>query len=98
MSKFTARQKKNIVSAYAAGGVFYAIKHADQNGCLTGFNCRHTLGDYVPGVKPDTIPTDVIERRRSIEQKQREYEREIRKYKKASTVIQGVNPKQAKLF
>ena len=29
MSKFTARQKKNIVSAYAAGGVFYAIKHAD---------------------------------------------------------------------
>ena len=69
-----------------------------QNGCLTGFNCRHILGDYIPGVKPETIPTDVIERRRSIEQKQREYERDIRKYRKSSVVLQDINPRLASKY
>ena len=49
-----------------------------QNGCLTGFNCRHRLGDYKPGVKPIPIPTEYIEKRRAIEEKQRALEREIR--------------------
>lgn len=57
-----------------------------QNGCLTGFNCRHKLGDYVPGVAPQAIPKKVIERRRAVEEKQREYEREIRNYKKAAVL------------
>lgn len=67
-----------------------------QNGCLTGFNCRHQLGDYVPGVKPLAIPKKVIERRRAVEEKQREYEREIRNYKKAAVIAE--NPKQAANF
>jgi hypothetical protein len=67
-----------------------------QNGCLTGFNCRHKLADYVPGVKPQTIPKKVIERQRAIEEKQREYERDIRNYKKAAVIAE--NPKQAANF
>ena len=69
-----------------------------QNGCLTGFNCRHKLGDYIPGVKPKAIPGDVIKRRRALEEKQRDYERQIRKYKKAAAVMKDTNPKQAKIF
>lgn len=53
-----------------------------QDGCITGFNCRHILRDYVPGAKPQAIPKRVIERQRAIEEKQREYERRIRDYKK----------------
>lgn len=69
-----------------------------QNGCLTGFNCRHTLGDYIPGVKPLSIPDKVIEKRRALEQKQREYEREIKKYKKAVIANKGMLPKQTEIF
>jgi hypothetical protein len=65
-----------------------------QNGCLTGFNCRHRLIDYIPGVKPQTIPKKVIERQRAIEEKQREYEREIRAYKKGA--VSTTNKDEAK--
>ena len=67
-----------------------------QNGCLTGFNCRHTLGDYKPGAKPIAIPEKVIAKRREIEQKQREYERQIREQKKLYIQLKDVNPKAAK--
>ncbi len=67
-----------------------------QNGCLTGFNCRHILQDYAPGAKPQAIPTKVIERQRAIEEKQRSYERDIRDYKKAAVIAE--NPKQAANF
>ena len=67
-----------------------------QNGCLTGFNCRHKLGDYKPGVKPLPIPTEYIEKRRAIEERQRAFEREIRQYKRAAIVSD--NPKQRAAF
>ena len=50
------------------------------NGTLTGFNCRHTTTPYKKGNKPGHIPQDVIERQRAIESRQRELERNIRKY------------------
>lgn len=50
------------------------------NGTLTGFNCRHTTTPYEKGNKPGHIPQDVIERQRAIESRQRELERNIRKY------------------
>lgn len=70
---------------------------AYQNGCLTGFNCRHRLGDYKRGVKPLPIPTAVIEKRRAIEQRQRGYERAIREQKKLYIQLKDVNPKAARL-
>jgi hypothetical protein len=65
-----------------------------QNGCITGFNCRHKLADYIPGVKPQAIPKNVIERQRAIEEKQREYERDIRAYKKGA--VSTTNKDEAK--
>ena len=50
------------------------------NGTLTGFNCRHTTTPYKKGNKPNHIPSDVIERQRTIESRQRELERKIRQY------------------
>ena len=51
-----------------------------KNGTLSGFNCRHTISPYKKGSKPSHIPEEVIERQRDLEQKQRFYERTIRKY------------------
>lgn len=51
-----------------------------RNGILSGFNCRHTTKPYVKGYKPDHIPEDVLERQRTIEKRQRELERVVRKY------------------
>ena len=65
-----------------------------QNGCLTGFNCRHKLGDYIPNVKPESIPSRVIKRQRAIEQRQREYEREIRRYKRAVVVSNNAEERE----
>lgn len=64
-----------------------------QNGCITGFNCRHQLIPYKPGAKPQVIPKEVIERRRKLEEKQRAFEREIRYYKRYAVQAKGVNPK-----
>ena len=50
------------------------------NGTLTGFNCRHTTTPYEKGNRPGHIPSDVIERQRAIESRQRELERKIRQY------------------
>lgn len=69
---------------------------AYHNGCLTGFNCRHRLGDYKRGVKPLAIPTAVIERRRAIETRQREYERAIREQKKLYIQLKDVNKNAAR--
>lgn len=51
-----------------------------RNGCLSGFNCRHTTSPYKKGSKPAHIPEDVLERQRAIEKRQRELERTVRKY------------------
>lgn len=67
-----------------------------QNGCLTGFNCRHKLGDYKPGVKPLPISTEYIEKRRAIEEKQRAFERNIRHYKREA--ILATNKKDREEF
>lgn len=50
------------------------------NGTLTGFNCRHTTTPYKKGNKPRHIPSEVIERQRAIEIRQRELERRVRQY------------------
>lgn len=65
-----------------------------QNGCLTGFNCRHTLKAYAPGNKPVPIPADVIERQREIDHVQRLYERKIRDSKVSELLNYGVNQKE----
>ncbi len=67
-----------------------------QNGCITGFNCRHTLQAYRPGERPKPIPTAVIQKRREVEEKQRAYEREIRYQKRLAVQADGINNALAK--
>lgn len=67
-----------------------------QNGCITGFNCRHELVPYRPNLKMREIPAEAVERRRAIEQRQRAYEREIRGYKRLYVQLKGIDPKEAK--
>ena len=71
-----------------AAGVTY------QNGCLTGFNCRHILRPYEPNVKVAPIPAGEIKKRREIEEKQRSMERRIRELRRAHIVEN--NPKEAR--
>lgn len=63
-----------------------------QNGCITGFNCRHKLVPYVPHKPPVIIPDKAIKERRAIELKQREMEREIRYQKRLSIQTKGIYP------
>jgi hypothetical protein len=67
-----------------------------QNGCITGFNCRHILQPYRPKEVVRAIPTAVIERRREVEERQRAYEREIRYQKRLAVQASGVNNALAK--
>lgn len=63
-----------------------------QNGCITGFNCRHQLIPYATGNRPMPIPADVIARRRAVEQRQREMERDIRAQKRKAVLMRNVSP------
>ena len=63
-----------------------------QNGCITGFNCRHRLVPYVPHKPPTIIPEKAIKERRAIETAQREMEREIRYQKRLAIQTKGVYP------
>lgn len=63
-----------------------------QNGCLTGFNCRHKIMPYKKGAQPKPIPARVINRQRELEATQREYERSIRRYKDYAVQYKGINP------
>lgn len=67
-----------------------------QNGCITGFNCRHQLIPYEEGNRPMEIPADVIARRRAIEQRQREMERNIRAQKRKAILMRNISPEAYK--
>jgi hypothetical protein len=63
-----------------------------QNGCITGFNCRHQLIPYENGNRPMPIPEDVIARRRAVEQRQRKMERNIRAQKRKAILMRNISP------
>lgn len=59
---------------------FYTAKSSGRsyyNG-LFGFNCRHKMVEYKPGMRDIPIPKEVIERRRKLEEGQRKMERQYR--------------------
>lgn len=69
-----------------ATDIYYTTKAGKtyKNGCISGFNCRHKLKAYTKGSMPDKIPKSVIEKQRWIDQTQRAYERQVRKYESRS--------------
>ncbi len=75
---------RDIYSTTKAGKTY-------KNGCTSGFNCRHKLVAYKKGFRPQTIPSQVIEKQRQIETKQRELERNVRKYEVRAMGWKNIN-------
>lgn len=65
-----------------------------KNGCLSGFNCRHTLQAYNKGNRPIEIPARVINRQREINNKQRYLERGIRHWKDRALLFKDIDKSQ----
>lgn len=64
-----------------------------KNGCISGFNCRHTLEPYKKGNKPVEIPSKVIEKQRQINAKQRYFERGVREWKERALFFKKLDKK-----
>lgn len=58
-----------------------AVYKGHKNGLITGYNCRHKLMPYKKGLKPIKVTRAEQQREKKISEKQRWYEREIRKAK-----------------
>ena len=60
-----------------------------KNGCLSGFNCRHTIEPYVKGNKPIEIPSSVVERQRKVNNTQRYLERQVRNWRLKALLLKS---------
>lgn len=65
-----------------------------KNGCLSGFNCRHTTTPYKKGVRPVAIPKREIDTAREIDKKQRYLERGVRAWKDKALLYKGIDTKK----
>lgn len=64
-----------------------------KNGCISGFNCRHTLKPYNNGNKPIEIPGRVINKQREINTKQRYLEKGVREWKERALLYKDIDKK-----
>lgn len=62
-----------------------------KNGCLSGFNCRHTTSVYRKGNKPVEIPSRVVDRQREINNKQRYLERGVREWREKALMFKNID-------
>ena len=65
-----------------------------KNGCLSGFNCRHTIEPYNKGNKPIEIPQKVIDKERNINNTQRYFERNVRFWKERAMLNKDTDAKE----
>lgn len=54
---------------------------------LFGYNCRHEMREYTPGMRDVKIPESVIKHQRALEQDQRIMERNVRRYKEQALLL-----------
>ena len=76
----------NVYEVTKAGKVY-------KNGCLSGFNCRHTTEPYKKGNKPIEIPARVIDKQRAINNKQRYLERGVKEWKEKALLYKFIDKK-----
>lgn len=57
---------------------------------LFGFNCRHKMVEYKPGMRDIPIPRDVVEKQRKLEEWQRRTERQYRDLRKRHKLQKAV--------
>lgn len=83
-----------------ATDIFYTTKEGKtyRNGCISGFNCRHTLSVYAKGNKPIEVSDKVIAKYRAIEENQRAMERAIREKRALAIGLKDINRPQARFF
>lgn len=78
-----------------ATDIYYTTKAGKvyKNGHITGFNCRHRLLPYKPGMRIPRYSAKLISRERAIDIQMRRYEEEIRKAKDIAAVFKDVDDK-----
>lgn len=65
-----------------------------KNGCLSGFNCRHTIQEYHDKNKPIEIPAEVVERQRKVNNEQRYLERGVRMWRDRAMQMKDIDKAQ----
>lgn len=62
---------------------------------LFGYNCRHEMREYTPGMRDVKIPDHVIKHQRALEQDQRIMERNVRRYKEKALLLRETGAVEA---
>lgn len=90
---------KKIYPLKEATDVFVTTKAGRvwKNGLL-GFNCRHKLYPYEPGMRQPEVSEAQRKQEYAIELKQRELERQIRKCKTDSKIMEGAEAQKQRLM
>lgn len=88
---------KKIYPLKQATDVFVTTKAGKtwKNGLL-GFNCRHQLIPYKPGMRQPTVSEKQRQHEYDVDLKQRQYERQIRAFKTDSKLLVGEDAKDAR--
>lgn len=79
----TTQDGKKYVPLETATEIFVTTKSGRvwKNGLIYGFNCRHKLSPYHEGMKANNVSKKEQQKQNKLTEKQRFYEREIRKAK-----------------
>lgn len=95
----TTEDGRDYIPLEAATDVEYKTKSGKiyKNGLL-GFNCRHRLLPYRPGMIIPSVSKEEQRQEYEITRKQREYEREIREARDRAAVYEGEIPAKAAVW
>lgn len=87
---------RSYVPIQQATDIFYTTKAGKvyKNGLL-GFNCRHYLHEYVEGMSIPKVSRATQRRESAVNERQREYERRIRKYRERALTLRSALPQEA---
>lgn len=95
----TTEDGKRIYPLKEATDVFVTTKSGRvwKNGLL-GFNCRHKLIPYKPGMRQPTVSEARRQKEYAVDMKQREFERNIRLCKANAKLLEGQEAKNYRLL
>lgn len=95
----TTSDGRKYIPLEVATDIYYTTKagRVYKNGLL-GFNCRHRLSPYKHGLKPEFVSEETQRREYAIDQRQRQYEREILHAREKALIFRGIDPEAAKKY
>lgn len=90
----TTPDGRKYVPLEEATDVWYVTKAGKRykNGLL-GFNCRHRLVPYKNGLAAPSVPAEVEVEEYAVTQKQRQLERNVRRWRAEAEMTKGLDPK-----